>query len=223
MNSADSIARTLIKARLLAAWPYLALAIGAAVFLAVAVSTCHGPTVSPIPVALDSTLQHHAIASAVDTAKSNRLVRSAAAARAAQQADSVRVVALEQIAGAERSRADSLRALVSLSLTASDSAAQLQAAYEARSLEADSLLATITIQHDEIAQATRRGDSLDVALQVTTRRAARADSVIAAAVAVVRASAAPCRVARFISCPSRTVSVLAGAVLGVVALHSLSR
>jgi hypothetical protein len=220
-----------LKPGLLSSWRPIvigALVLGATALAAFAFCDRSDPT--PIPAALEKKLDAHAIASAVDTAAVHRLEREAAAARDRQRADSVRAARFEVIAITQRRRADSLALAASRAPTPSDSAAGYRAAYEARTHERDTLLVVVEAQRSEIANATARGDSLERAKERESSRANRADSVIAAAVAVVRASDPPCRFLKFFGCPSRTKVAIGGVVLGAAAVkvipivvHSLTR
>jgi hypothetical protein len=174
------------------------------VVAAVAFGFCHRPAPTPLPAALDQQVTQHEVATAVDTAEVHRLKDVAARSQAAQRADSVRAATLERSVAVERHRADSLAAEAVRATTAHDSAARFEAAYDARSAEADTLRAEIVVKDATISHATARGDSLLAALTITERRATRADSVIAAAVKVVHASDPPCTFAHFFHCPSRT-------------------
>lgn len=188
------------------------------VFVLLVFGFCHRPDPTPLPVGLQTKVEEHAIKSAVDSTNIDRLERAAAAARSAQRLDSVRAAALERSVTSEHRRADSLALVADSATTAADSAARFRAAYGARSAEADSLRAENAVKDTAIAQATQRGDSLARAFSISQTGKARADSVIAAAVAVVHASDPPCHFARFFSCASRT-AVAIGTVIVVEGVH----
>jgi hypothetical protein len=176
----------------------------------------HRPAPHELPPALAAKVEQHHAATAVDTMVIHDLERAADTARAKQRRDSTRARALERSADVARRRADSLTQVARNAQTVRDSAIAFSAALEARSAEADSLRATVVVQDSAIAHATARGDSLRLALTRSETRADRADSVLAAAVKVVRESEPPCRVLAVFRCPSRTTAVVGGVIVGSV-------
>lgn len=229
MNAADMVVRaeTLRRVRRGAPW------FGGAVAIAIVFGVCHRPDhPAPIPQSLATQLEQHAIATAVDTAELHRLARVAAVATAAKDS-AVRAARRADVAAAvQHRRADSLAAIATAAdLIAQQSPTQPDStgikwhnAYDARTLEADSLRAA-GAEKDAALQALAVARAVtDSARARAEMRAARADAVIASAVAVVRASDPPCRVAHFFGCPSRTASLIGGGLLGaaaVVASHAL--
>jgi hypothetical protein len=195
-------------------WRTVAIA-GAAIVLALFIR-CR-PDPAPLPPALERQVERHALATAVDTAEIHRLKvvadtlkqQSAAAARRAAQS--------ERTAVAEHRRADSLAAAAAAASSARDSATLYHAALDVRTTEVQQLQAALVEKDTSIAKATRRGDSLEVALGRSERRAARADTVLASAVDVVRHSDPPCRVLYVFGCPSRTAVAVTAGVLGAAA------
>lgn len=168
-----------------------------------------------LPEPLAEQVQQHEVRSAVDTATTNRLERDAAAARFAAQVASLRADALERTRQQLQRTADSLAAIAVAATSAADSAPRFATALEARTEERDSLATLVRVKSIQLHLEIARGDSLARANAIHVVRAARADSVIAAAVSVVRASDPPCRVARIAACPTRTQTAIGGMLAGV--------
>ena len=200
-----------------------AIAAIAALGLAVVVSAimCHGPAPTPVPSGLATRLENHAIATAVDTSEIHRLRVQAARADSDRARASRVAIALDKTAQIEHARADSLAAIAAAATSAIDSATGWHAAYEARSAEVDTLKRELAYKDTALVDARLQIAAVDSAFQRSQRRAARADSVIAAAVAVVKASDPPCRFAHFFSCPSRTEAAVGSAVLGAIGVGVL--
>jgi hypothetical protein len=173
------------------------------------------PDPAPIPPTLAAAVERHAIASAVDTSVVHQLHVAAESLRASQRRDSARAESFEQIAQAEQKRADSLEAAAATAKTAADSATTYHAALDERTAEVRTLEAASGVKDSEITKANARADSLEKAGARESARAARADSVMRSAIAEVQRREPPCRVL-FFSCPSRTTSAFAGAVVGAV-------
>ena len=165
---------------------------------------------------LAAVVEHHALATAVDTAAIHQLRLAASVARQSQRRDSVRAARLDSVARVEHERADSLAASAALAKTAADSASAYHAALDERTAEVKTLQASNAAKDRALLFATARGDSLERALTRSETRATRADAVIASAVHEAQQRDA-CRIAHFFACPSRKAAAVGGAVVATLA------
>jgi hypothetical protein len=217
MSAADAIkkletrAEWIMLGKLFAPWIVLA-----AIILLV-VKSCHAPPPNPLPAVIAAKVEQHAIASAVDSSELRRLATVAAKALATKDSALRIAKASEVLAVLEHRRADSLAALAVVAPTAHDSAADYHAAYDARTVEADSLRSTIHEQDAALQALAVVVAAKDSSLTRLSQHAARADSIVASAVAALRVSDPPCRLARFFACPSRSATAIGGTILGAVA------
>lgn len=183
------------------------------------------PAPHALPPALAATVEQHTVATAIDTAEIARLRRVAAAADSAQWRANEHAAAIAAHARQVSARADSLAGVAATAESAHDSASAWHAAYTARTAERDTLTHELAAKDSSLVDARLQIAAVDSALSRSQARASRADSVIAAAVTVVRSSDPPCRLAHFFACPSRTVvaigSAIAGAGGALAARHAL--
>jgi hypothetical protein len=182
---------------------------------------------TPLPPKLAHQVERHEIATAVDTAEIHRLTLARDREEAARRRAESTAARMDSAAQLAHARADSFAAAAAVAQTVSDSAEKWRAAYGARTAEADTLRRENQVLHAALDHARFQIAAVDSALARSQGRAARADSVIAAAVTVVRASDPPCRFAYVFSCPSRTTVAAITAVLaatgGAVIEHEKER
>ncbi|HVX39625.1 MAG TPA: hypothetical protein VHB25_08630 [Gemmatimonadaceae bacterium] len=198
----------------------VAVVLAGATLILGAFAFCNRPAPRPVPAPLATALEHHMIATAVDTAATHRLTVSAAVDAAAARRFAVERDSARRVAMVEHRRADSLAAIAAAATTAVDSAARFEAAYGARSAEVDSLQVALAASDSATNREKARGDSLARADSIDNARATRADSVLAQAVDVVQHSDPPCRLLHFFGCPSRTV-VAIGAAAGAAVITAV--
>ena len=193
------------------------IAIVAALFaVGLAFAFCRPSDPPQLSKPLAAVVEHHALATAVDTAEIHQLRLAATAARQSQRRDSIRAARLDSVAHVEHERADSLAAAAALAQSATDSATAWHAAYDERTAEVKTLQARNEAKEQALLFATARGDSLERALARSETRGNRADAVIASAVHEAQQRDA-CRIAHFFACPSRKEAAVGGAVVATLA------
>jgi hypothetical protein len=164
---------------------------------------------------VEQAIARHQRQTTQDTAHIARAVAAADQALLHEQALVRRAGAEQDVARVRGNRADSLRAAVKDARVPRDSLVAWENAYDARALQVRVLESVAELRDTALVWAGVRADSLHVALTVSEGRAERADSV-------TRLAVRGCRVAHFLSCPSRRAVGVVTAMTTAIVVSALT-
>jgi hypothetical protein len=169
-----------------------------------------------LPPKVQEAVIRHEVQTVIDTAAVHRLERAAAAESLKAQREKAIARAAKASADSAGRRADSLLVVASLAKSDAEAAAGYRQAELERHRQVDSLQVALDGQTKATAAAEARADSIAAAKSIETTRANRADATLSQVIPV--AEGKDCRIARVITCPTRTQVAIGGILVGVVAL-----
>lgn len=175
---------------------------------------CTAPDPAPLPAKTQARVTRHIVQSAIDSSETKRLLQELERARRQREAmrDTAEMVAKAGLQA--HRRADTLQAFAIRAQTIADSARAWQAAYDARSREAELLRLENAQQDSALTLAAHErmvGDSLFIIMAV---HAARSDSLIGELLPLAQRRDHCSVLFGAIKCPTRKQVAVVGAIAG---------
>lgn len=183
---------------------------------------CTAPDPAPLPAKTQARLERHTIETRVDSVEIRRLLRERDRAEAEVQEQLSISVQAGAAAMWSKKTADSLRAIAEIATSATDSARAWHAAYDARTLEADSLESANAQLNAAITTSQREAAVIDSISHVWAGHAARSDTLILELLPLAQRGDR-CRILGLVKCPSRKQTAIAAAVATIAVMSGRIR
>jgi hypothetical protein len=186
------------------------------------VATCaHRPSAPAIPPQLSQTIDSLGRSHFADSTRRDSLRASAHDLQHIAAATGTRSVQTSEHAAVNGHIADSLAQLASRALSAEDSARFYSGAYQRRTAERDTLLTALQLERTARGQDQQAADAFRLASNAAEARLRVSEGVVIGLRAAIAEASKPCRIARFVPCPTRGQAFAGGMIVGAVAAVSL--